>query len=136
MSHITQSQFAGRFISLILSGRDLPKKRLDRHILFISSILKIDPIRQYSERELNDVLRIWTTHFGANFGLDYVTLRRILIDEKYIKRDIAGRSYEQTTDLPYTFDQSIEGVDLEELIKEARREREKRKQLYMKESNR
>jgi hypothetical protein len=137
MSHITQSQFADRFNSLILSGRDLPKKRLDRHILFISSILKIDPKRQYSERELNDVLRTWTTRFGENLGLDHVTLRRFLIDEKYIKRDVAGMSYElETTDLPYMFDQSIESVDLEELTNEARREREKRKQLYMKESNR
>jgi len=135
MSHITKSQFVGRFVSLVLGGRDLPKKRLDRQILFISSILKIDPKRQYSERELNDVLRTWTTRFGANFGLDHVTLRRFLIDEKYIKRDIAGMSYElNTTDLPYTFDQSIESVDLEELINEARRGREKRKQLYMKES--
>jgi hypothetical protein len=133
MSHITKSQFSDRFVSLILDGRDLPKKSLDRHILFISSILKIDPQRQYSESELNDVLRIWTTRFGANFGLDHVTLRRFLIDEKYIKRDDAGMSYElETTDPPYTFDQTIESVDLEELINEARREREKKKQQYMK----
>lgn len=137
MTHITESQFFDRFVSLILDGRGFPKQRLDRHILFISSILKIDNKRQYSESELNDVLRVWTTRFGANFGLDHVTLRRFLIDEKYIKRDAAGMSYELgTTDPPYTYDQSIESVDLEELINEARREREHKKQQYMKDSKR
>ena len=64
-----------------------------------------------------------------------MTLRRYLIDEKYIKRDAAGMSYElETTDMPYTFDKSIESVDLEELINEARRKREEKKQQYMKES--
>jgi hypothetical protein len=135
MSHITHTQFTGRFVSLILGGRDFPKKHLDRHILFISSILKLDAKRQYSESELNEALRKWTSPFGDNFGLDHVTLRRFLIDERYIKRDAAGTSYElETEGLPYTFDRSIESLDLEELINEARVERERKKQRYMKES--
>lgn len=135
MSHITIADFKNRFVSLILGGRDLPKKRTDRHILFISSILKLEPERQYSESELNDELREWTVRFGANFGLDHVTLRRFLIDERYIKRDPAGISYEvETTDLPFTFDRSIKKLDLEELISEAEREREVRKQRFLKEA--
>ena len=135
MPHITASQFADRFVSLILGGRDMPKKHLDRHILLISSILKLDPGRQYSESELNDQLLKWTSRFGPNFGLDHVTLRRFLVDERYLKRDTAGTAYQrETTALPYTFDPSIESLDLEELIHEARREREKRKQQHLKES--
>jgi hypothetical protein len=135
VAHITISEFQNRFVSLILGGRDLPKKRLDRHILFISSILKLEPERLYSESELNDELRKWTIHFGTNFGLDHVTLRRFLIDERYINRDSAGMTYElETADLPFTFDPSIEKLDLEELINEAKREREERKQRFMKEA--
>ena len=37
MSHITAAQFADRFVALILAGRELPKKHLDRHIVLISS---------------------------------------------------------------------------------------------------
>jgi hypothetical protein len=135
MPHLTESQFTERFASLVLGGPGLPKKPLDRHVLLISSILKLEPARQYSENELNDQLREWTTPFGTQFGLDHVTLRRYLIDEKYIKRDAAGQSYElATTDLPYTFDRSIAALDLEQLIAAARSEREKRKQQYMKTS--
>lgn len=137
MADITASQFTSRFVSLILGGRDLPKKHLDRHILLVSSILRLDPKREYSESELNDELRRWTSRFGGNFGLDHVTLRRLLVDEKYIKRDAARISYRlETKGLPHTFDRSIESLDLEELINEARREREKRKGLYAKGSER
>lgn len=135
MSHITASQFKNRFVSLILGGRDLPKKRIDRHILFISSTLGLEANRQYTERELNDELRKWTTLFGSNYNLDYVSLRRSLVDEQYIRRDAAGGSYElATTNLPYTFDRSIETLDLEELINEARTARELKKRQYLSKS--
>jgi len=132
MTPITSSQFIGCFISLILGGRDLPKKQLDLHVLLISSILRIDPNRQYSESELNGELRIWATNFGGNFGLDHVTLRRFLIDYGYIRRDAAGTAYElESKDLPFAFDPSIADLDLEEMIDKAREEREKRKQQYI-----
>ena len=133
MEHITASQFTNRFVSQILGTRNLPKKRLDRHVLFISSILGLKPSRKYSEKELNDELRKWTVLFGGNLGLDHVTLRRFLVDEKYITRDLSGRSYELvTSDLPYTYDQSIKKLNLKELINEAMKVQELRKQQYVK----
>jgi len=135
MSHITASQFKNRFVLLILGGRDLPKKHIDRHILFISSTLGLETHRQYTESEINDELRKWTMLFGSNFNLDYVSLRRFLIDEQYIRRDTAGGAYElATANLPYTFDRSIETLDLEELINEARIARELKKRQYLSKS--
>ena len=133
MSHITASQFTDRFVSLVLAGRELPKKQLDRHILLLSSILKLEPGRKYSEKELNEELQIWVIHFGRSFGLDHVTLRRYLIDEKVLIRDPAGGTYELAADgLPYTFDESIRALDLEKLVAEAKQARELRKQQYLK----
>ena len=133
MEHITGSQFTNRFVSLILGARNLPKKRLDRHILFISSILGLVPSRTYSENEINNELQKWSVPFGDNFGLDHVTLRRYLVDEKYIKRDLSGKLYELgTSELPYTYDQSIKELDLKELINEGMKEKELRKQQYAK----
>lgn len=132
MSHIEASQFKKRFVSLIIGGRDFPKKHIDRHILFISATLGLEPHRQYTESELNDELRKWTALFGVHVNLDYVSLRRFLVDEHYIRRDTAGESYElATTDWPYTFDQSIETLDLEALVNEARMARELKKQQYL-----
>ncbi len=132
MSHITESQFTDRFVSLSLAGRELPKKHLDRHILLISSILKIETGRRYSEKEINEELQIWIIHFGRSFGLDHVTLRRCLIDEKYLRRDPTGGTYELAADgLPYTFDESIRELDLEKLVSEAKQAREVKKQQYL-----
>ena len=135
MPHITSSQFTERFVSLVMNGQAFPKKRLDRHILFISTILKLDLARQYSEFELNEELRTWITSFGTNLGVDHATLRRFLVDERYMKRDVAGSSYVlNTTDSPYTYDRSIESFDLIELVNEAKRAKEERKRLHMRES--
>ena len=133
MSHLTEAQFTDRFAALILSGRELPKKPQDRHILFISAILKLEPGRRYTESELNDVLRAWAVRFGGSFGLDHATLRRFLVDEKYLVRDPAGGTYGlAATDLPYSFDQSLKGLDLDELIAAAKHARELKKQQYLK----
>ena len=133
MPHITEAQFTDRFASLALGSRELPKKQLDRHILLISSILKLEPGRRYSENELNDELRTWTSRFGGPFGLDHVTIRRYLVDEKYLARDPAGGTYELATNgLPYTFDTSIRALDLDQLVSAAKQARELKKQQYLK----
>ena len=135
MPHIAAPQFTDRFVSLALGGRELPKKQLDRHIVLISSILKLDPGRPYSEKELNEQLQIWVIHFGRSFGLDHVTLRRYLVDEKYLARDAAGGTYQLAAEgLPYTFDESLRELDLEQLVAEARQARELKKQQYLKQS--
>jgi hypothetical protein len=132
MAHIDASQFKDRFVSVILGGQGFPKKDLDRHILFISATLGLDPQRRYTEREFNDELRKWTTRFGSPVNLDHVSLRRFLVDEHYVWRDSAGQSYQlTTTGWPYTFDPSIKALDLEALIDEARAARELKKQQYM-----
>ena len=130
MSHIDDAQFKNRFVSLIVGGQGFPKKPLDRHILFISAALGLEPQRQYTESELNVELRKWTSRFGDAVNLDHVTLRRFLVDEGYLNRDTAGTSYELTTGWPYAFDPSIKVLDLDALIEEARAERELRKQQY------
>jgi hypothetical protein len=132
MSHLTESQFTDRFAALVLAGRELPKKHLDRHVVLISSILKLEPGRQYPEKEINEELQIWIIHFGRSFGLDHVTLRRYLVDEKYLVRDPAGGTYKLAAGgLPYTFDDSICQLDLEQLVTEAKQARELKKQQYL-----
>ncbi len=132
MEHITDSQFRERFASLFFSGQDLPKKIFDRHIVYIGALIGLQPDRKYSESELNAELQKWTLLFGQRYNIDHVTLRRYLIDERYLQRDAAGGSYElATTDQPYTFDRSLAGLDLAALIDTARQDREMQKRQYL-----
>lgn len=132
MSDMEASQFKSRFVSLILGKQGFPKKPLDRHVLFISATLGLEFHREYTESELNDKLRTWTARFGDAVDLDHVSLRRYLVDEGYLRRDTAGRSYElTTTGWPYTLDPSIGALDLEAVVAEARAARELRKQQHL-----
>ena len=133
MPHISESQFKDRFLSVVLKGSFLPNKQLDRYIIYISAVLGFNSDKQYTEQEVNAVLHNWTDRFGENIGLDHVTLRRALVDMGYFKRDDAGSSYSlDLADKPYTFDEAIGSLDLEELISQAKRDREERKQRYIK----
>jgi hypothetical protein len=134
MPHITDAQFRERFTALYFSGQDLPKKPLDRQIILVSTILGLDRSRKYSESELNGELQKWVLQFGQRYNVDHVTLRRYLIDERYLARDASGGVY-QLGDLewlPYTFDPTLMGLDLEALIKAAKTARELKKSHYLK----
>jgi hypothetical protein len=135
MSEITVAQFSERFVALVLGARDLPKKSVDFNILLLSSVLGLEPGQAYSEGELNAELQRWILSFGGKFGLDYVTLRRYLIDEKYVRRDPAGRAYLLEPGGPrFSYDPAVRLLDLQLLVTEARQERAKRKQQYMEQS--
>ena len=131
MSHITSSEFSKRFAALILGARDLPKKPIGFHVLLVSALIGLDPEKDYAESELNEMLQDWAIRYGANFGLDHITLRRYLIDANYLSRDPSGSVYRlEASDHPYSYDPEIRSIDLEELIIQAKDDRERRKQQY------
>ena len=131
MNHITASQFAKSFASLILGGRVMPKKQISQHILFFSATLALQPDREYAEKELNEILGAWSSQFGGNFNLDHVTLRRYLVDTGYLTRDASGSSYRLGDGDPLTsFDDAIREIDLVVLVREAKANRERRKRQY------
>jgi hypothetical protein len=136
MTHITDAQFRERFTALYFSGQDWPKKPLDRQIVLISAILGLAPRQSYSEKEINAELQKWVLQFGRRYGADHVTLRRYLIDEKYLIRDSTGGAYELGTlePLPYTFDTTLFQLDLVQLIEAATAARELKKQQYLKQN--
>jgi hypothetical protein len=134
MTHITDSEFRERFSVLYFSGQDLPKKPLDRQIVLISAILGLERQRKYSEGEINGELQKWVLQFGKRYSLDHVTLRRYLIDERYLTRDTSGGAYElgALEQLSFTFDPTLTALDLNALIGEAKAARELRKKQYVK----
>jgi hypothetical protein len=134
MTHITDEQFRERFAALYFSGQDLPKKPLDRDLVLLSTVLGLQPGRTYSEHELNGELQKWVIQFGRRYSVDHVTLRRYLIDERFIVRDNAGLAYQlaEREQMPMTFDPSLENIDLVALIDEAKAARELKKQQYLK----
>ena len=64
-----------------------PAKRKKKILCLFYLAQKFDPQKQYTEREVNDLLLCWHT-----FG-DPATLRRELYDYRFLDRSADGRSY-------------------------------------------
>lgn len=131
---ITADEFKRRLEALCLSpgGRGLPRKRRDWDILFKSITLTLEPGRAYSEKEVNQALEEWLADIGQAIEIDYVTLRRHLVDNGYLVRDPAGISYrvgfEAIADL---FEAAADTINPAAVVEEARRRKEQRKRQYL-----
>jgi hypothetical protein len=130
-THISDLDFKSRFATLVLGGGgSLPKKPLDRHILYLSVMLGLEPNRMYSEKELNAELIRWVERFGSSFGLDHVSLRRNMVDEGYVQRDTAGHFYQLSPEPPYRIEPPAGAIDLEALVEAEHAAREERKRRF------
>ena len=135
MPHISADRFAARFPNIVLKGNGLPRKEEDRHILLACALIYLEPGRRYTESELNERLRDWSTRFGDAVCLDHVTLRRCLVDDRYLTRDAAGKTYIPVREgSKFTFDQAIWSYDPQELVDNVIREQEERKRLHQQSS--
>ena len=129
---ITKSQFETSIAKTFAgSSFDYPKKPQDRTIFL--GALSIDLMQRaaYTEAELNDAIAGWLQSFGAATSLDHVTMRRYLVDAGYLLRDSAGLSYSvDLATLQREFEEPVLSLDAHEIARQARAEREARKQAY------
>ena len=123
---ITASEFEERVASLTLGGfgPGLPRKRRDQRILLKSVAVHLGHGSSYSETEINDALQSWIDGMGSGVRMDHVSLRRYLIDEGYVTRDAAGRTYEvcRSESLHSTFELDVDDVDPLRVVRDARAE--------------
>jgi hypothetical protein len=134
MSKINAAEFKQRLEALLLSpgGRGLPRKRRDWDILFKSITLALEAGRDYSEKEVNQVVEEWLDGIGQAIDIDYVTLRRHLVDAGYLVRDLAGTSYRVGLEtMAELFEPAADKVDPTAVVEEARSRKEQRKRQYL-----
>ena len=70
-----------------------PTRRADEELLLRMAAARFEFGRSYREAEVNDVLRSWLETFCAPYGIDHVTMRRRLVDTRFLVRDTAGAEY-------------------------------------------
>jgi hypothetical protein len=71
----------------------LPKKLSDTELLMALAASSFKAKQQYSEKEVNVHLIQWLKGFTDPTGIDHVTVRRYLIDLRFLRRDPSGSSY-------------------------------------------
>lgn len=130
---IALDEFKQRFAALTLAGGGIPKRPEDRQLLAASVASRIEPGRVYNEREIGLVLQGWCNSFGWRFAVDHVELRRMLVDMGLVRRNAAGSQYEVSAEANAAlYDPAIRELDLEQVVQEARDERERKKREFLK----
>src|SRR5262245_10170365 len=71
----------------------LPKRRFDLDVLLALGTARFVPDRIYGEYTINEGLKQWIDKFTVQAMLDHVTLRRYMVDLRFLLRDAAGSVY-------------------------------------------
>ena len=133
-SPITSQIFIKRLVALCTSGggRGMPSHPRDLQILLKSMALCFSSSNNYSEKQVNERLKVWLREVGQNVEIDHATLRRYLVDAGYLRRDKAGQIYQLIEGWKKElFDPDVELLLPAVLIEEARQKVLARKQAYL-----
>jgi hypothetical protein len=108
--------------------RRFPRKERDRDILMKSIMMLLDSDRTYSEKQINAVLLEWNRDVAPAINTDHVTVRRLLVDSRYLERTADGQTYR--VGFParaVAFDLEVEEIDVRATIAAYRDYAERRK---------
>ena len=84
----TEKMFQTMFKGGVLER--LPKNKQNAEVFLALPASAFDPQRSYTESEINDRLVEWMEGFAIPVSMDYVTVRRYLVDDHFLSRDASG----------------------------------------------
>lgn len=133
---ISRTQFEQRLAELCVESgaMEFPRRDADRHVLWKSIVLALDPVVKYSEKQIDERIQHWLTTIGRTITRDHVNIRRQLIDEGYLIRTPDGSVYQYaaTGSGQERFDARVEDVNCEEIIQERLASRKKKRRDFLK----
>jgi len=89
-------QMVDRILKRMLANGPLtgiPKRPGDQELLARLAAARLDAGGEYTEREVNERLREWLATFVEPYGIDHVTLRRMIVDARLLVRTKSGSCY-------------------------------------------
>lgn len=113
------TEYAERVAKLFGRGMavTLPKQQPDQLALMGAASFALDPKRRFTEPEINDALAAWLQQVSPKGGLDYVSLRRYLIEFRFLARESDGRAYWVDQDeLAQEFDPAVFDLNTDDII--------------------
>lgn len=120
---------ARRNLKRLLSNGPLtavPKRPADQRLLVALAAARFDAHGSYLEREVNERLRTWLKTISEPFGIDHVTLRRLLVDSRLLTRTSSGSMYRLNLEKIREVE-AVQEIDPADVLTEIRSERDRRK---------
>jgi hypothetical protein len=104
----------------------VPRRPADQHLLVTLAAAQFEPRKAYREAEVNETLKAWIQTFCEPYGIDHVTLRRLLVDSRLLSRTTSGSTYRINREkLGET--KALAAIEPAGVLAEVRSERESRK---------
>ena len=103
----------------------LPTRPSDQALLAQLAASRFGAEKEYREKEVNEELIRWLATFCDPYGIDHVTLRRLMVDSRLLMRDKPGMSYRVNA-------AKVEELDAQpaQVLAEVERERAARKEKH------
>ena len=128
----TLRETAHRNLKRLLANGPLtavPTRPSDQDLLVALAVSQFETQRTYRENEVNEKLKTWLERFCDPFGIDHVTLRRLMVDSRLMARTNSGSIYRVNLERVGEMD-AVRTVDPVHVLAEVRSERESRKRLH------
>ncbi len=118
---ITRTQFEQRLAELCFESgsMEFPRRIIDRHILWKSIVLGLEPAVEYSEGGIDECIQHWLKTIGRTVSRDRFNIRRQLVDEGYPTRTSDDSVYCCAAKGPGTehFDADVEYVKCDTVVR-------------------
>ena len=93
---MTPHESAQRTLGRLLANGPLtalPKRPGDQQLIAMLAASRFRVGETYLEGEVNDLLAGWLQSISEPYGIDHVTLRRLLVDSRLLVRTTSGSTY-------------------------------------------
>jgi hypothetical protein len=113
---------------MLANGRltAMPKRHADQALLATLAVAGFDAGTSYLESDVNERLEAWLEKVSEPYGIDHVTMRRLLVDSRLLTRTTSGSNY-QVNDTRLPEIDAVRKFDPESILAEVIEERKRRK---------
>jgi hypothetical protein len=114
---------------LLANGRLtlMPKRPSDQELVAALAASRFDPGKTYTEAEVNAQLAAWLGCISEEYGIDHVSLRRLLVDLRLLVRSSSGSSYRVNEAKAAELD-AVRAIDPAAIAADIQAERSRRKE--------
>lgn len=116
---------------LLANGRltAVPKRPADQELLMALAASQLDAHGSWRESEVNELLGAWLETISEPFGIDHVTLRRMLVDSGLLTRTKSGSLYRINVQRVGEIE-AIRGIEPADVLSQVQNERDLRKRQH------
>ena len=107
----------------------IPKRPGDQDLLATLAAARFDAEKTYREADVNEILKAWLSTFCEPYGIDHVTLRRMLVDARLLVRTTSGSTY-RVNRARMARAEDLAEVDLAKMLADVRAQRDARKKQH------